>query len=74
MANVRNWLADNGSIARKETEYIDTAEDTMTLEKDASDIALNAVAVSAEQLLMRLPRAWTSVSTQARLCMDTEEL
>ncbi|KAF2244683.1 hypothetical protein BU26DRAFT_522480 [Trematosphaeria pertusa] len=60
MANVRNWLADNGSIARKETEYIDTAEDTMTLEKDASDIALNAVAVSAEQLLMRLPRAWTS--------------
>jgi len=63
-ANVQGWLADNGCIARQETEYIDRSDDVMTLQGSGNDFALDAVARPVEQLLLRLPTRLTTVSAQ----------
>ncbi|KAF2823776.1 hypothetical protein CC86DRAFT_298332 [Ophiobolus disseminans] len=60
LTNVRNWLSDKGSIARKESEYIENSTDLMTLEKPAEDSALDGAAGMIERVLMRLPRLLSS--------------
>ncbi|KAF2662017.1 hypothetical protein K491DRAFT_586357, partial [Lophiostoma macrostomum CBS 122681] len=55
LANIRRWLEDKGSIARKETEYSEQSDDVMSLEHTTSDSLLDSVAIGIEKLLMRLP-------------------
>ena len=61
ISNVQNWIKDRGSIARNETEYIEQAEDIMSLRRDTDDSALEKVTVMIERLFVRLPRLLRSV-------------
>lgn len=64
VVNLQNWLANTGSVARQETDYIGKKRDLMSIGNTTTDSALDAVSGKVERILTCLPAKFAEVSSE----------